>query len=306
MTTQLKTWDNTLIYPKTQESKKYTYQGEKINIEDLQYNFSKELSLEIDNLSNTQGCTHWENYIFVARYVSSRAYLLVFNKTNGVLLATISLNINVHCNTVNFGNQYYNGNEIPVLYASEWDGNKRYYVFNIVKISETNWTASLIQTINTSSVSGLDAFGKGNSDLCIDRQKNLMYTITYKINSYDSSGNMYTVCKFNIPSITSNTSVTLSESDILDTFDVKCYAARQDFCALNGKIYLLAGLGKGQTTVADKQTYFIVIDTEKQSIVNEIIIDHLNEAIEPEGIYIENGYIFVTFQGDPSIYKFEF
>lgn len=310
MSTQLKKWNGEDIYPNVVvTSRTHKYAGEKIDLSELGYDFSKDVNLSGAYTGNTQGCVCFGNYIFIAQYASSNAKLLVFNRTSGVYLSAVNLNTNVHCNSLTFGSEYYGGNtEFPVLYASEWDGQKRYFVFNLVRNSDTSWNASLVQTIQTSSVSSDSRFGAGNSDVCIDASNGFMYTISYKKNSYDSatSGNMYSICKFALPKLSAGSSVTLAASGILDSFEVKCYSARQDFCYHQGKIYLLAGLGKNQTTVADKQTYLIVIDTEKKIIANEIIIDHLNSAIEPEGIFVEKGKLYCTFQGGTALYRFDF
>ena len=287
--------------------KQHFYQGDKINIIRNSFNFKKVVDLS-SSLSNNQASAIYGDYLYVARYANNNANLLVFNKDTGVYITSINLNTNVHCNVLNFGVEFYQGNDIPVLYASEWDGNKSYFVFNIVH-SGSSWSATLVQTINTSSLTST-AFGAGNSDMCIDLD-GYLYSITYKLNSYLSvvsgSKNRYAICKFELPKLSKGSTVTLTDNDILDSFDIECFAARQDACYLGGKIFILAGLPQDSTVASlDPHTHLLVVDTFKKCLTNNIIIDDLNENKEPEGIYVNDGYLDVTFANDAKIFRFDF
>ena len=94
---------------------------------------------------------------------------------------------------------------------------------------------------------------------------------------------------------------------MIEYFDVPCYSARQDACCFRDKIYVLSGLVEdSEVRAVDPHTHLLVIDPFKQLIVSHVLLDNLNNNIEPEGLFIDSNYMYIMFQSDPSVYRFEF
>ena len=157
------------------------------------------------------------------------------------------------------------------------------YVYSISKSGET-YTASIVQTISigfvTETIWDDGASVRPYGNFVVDVDNNALYAFTVQ------SATVTRFFKFNLPSLSLST-VTLTQADIIDQFDVngENFQYPQGCTYSNGKIYALSGFsGSG---------CLHVIDLERKKEVTTINLSTIGIENEPEFISEYNGTLIV-------------
>lgn len=262
------------------ENGSIAYTGEQIVIDEPKHflSYSNICSLKTGG-GYTQGFAHYNGKIFLGRNSNT---LQVHDITTGNLIATINLGISLHSNVVCFGKET-NG-QYPYLYISEWDGERSICVFSITETSGT-FSCSLIQRIETN---GLSSCGNGYRDFTIDKDRNELILATYnKVSEWhNTEDNRTTWSVFKLPKIADGDSISLTDDNVIKSFELYTLEARQDMVCHNGKVYAISG--------QPNDCWLTVCDIDKGRYVTKIDMKQISSA-EPEGIDLyEDGLIYYS------------
>lgn len=198
-----------------------------------------------------------------------------------------------HNNSATFSSVFYDAADpFPLLYLSSIYDSKVY----VMRITEADgvYSMSEVQVIQlpTSASFGFfpDAFVDG-SDLWVN---------AYKENSTTSATNNAIVFrKFALPAVDEDTpSVTLTDADILDTFETTFYAYKQDGFVLNDKLY------QGCGNSGAYPTYLTCYDLTAKEELDKVTLPRYTNGnrLEPEGTFAYDGNIYMYRKsGDESI-----
>lgn len=205
-----------------------------------------------------------------------------------------------HCNTACFGKKYTSSDPYPLLYVNAYntEGMPKgtCYVFRI-SVNGSTMTASLIQTITIGFVedtiweSGSDIRPYGN--FCVDVTNNALFV--YTLRDTDMVTRFF---KFALPDV-STANITLSQSDIVEYWDVDYYPYIQDNAYAYGKIYLCSGYGGSNANPG----MIHVVDTIQRKETSRINLYKNGMQTEPEVLDFYNGDLIC---GDANIYRFVF
>jgi len=228
-----------------------------------------------------QGMALYEDRAVLLRH---NGQCLILDMNGEQLLAHYQLSGNhSHCNNASFSNTIMEGDKYPLLYVSECFGDKTCFV---TRISDTGST--IVQRIYY--VSGCFPVAQ---DWCLDRENGFLYAFGGK-----KYGTMY-LKKFRIPEL-GDSVVKLYDKDVLKTIAFDCVKVAQGSKIEGGFAYLPDG--------EDEGGYWLhVLDLETGKEVRRIDLNTI--GLEPEGIDIKDGWIYVGFntkeKKDNKIYKFE-
>ena len=280
------------------------YFGDKIDLEGYKFSAEKIANVKIST-SVPQSCCIYGDEMFLM-FASSR--FAVYNLQNETLTSIYSMGTGVpslHCNSACFGNKQSAEDGYPLLYVNSYMdevGKGKCYVQKIVK-SGDDYSTELVQSISISFTDQEIWTGKtinpsteANGNFIVDAASNRL--IAYTTQGFDRTRFFI----FELPDISTAT-VTLTENDILDYFDVAYIANIQDSCIRNGIIYLTAGIDWGYY---DKILRIYAISYKGRSIVSEIPLEQVEFLnYEPEGIDYYDGGLLMT-QEDGIVYRFTF
>lgn len=201
-----------------------------------------------------------------------------------------------HCNTSVFGNEFGSENSIaPLLYVSQWNGERNCLVYDIT-LSNHVYSVELKQVISTSGISQ-EIEGVGMRDWIVDTDHNCIYSMAYYINSdATEEGNKTMFLKFALPSLSDGNNVVLTQSDVLDNFELEFFKFFQDKCYNGNKIYIAAGMYDYQSI-----TKIRVLDLTTKQIVTVIPLGETYND-EPEGLDVYEDKLLMTY-GTMTLYN---
>lgn len=199
------------------------------------------------------------------------------------LIASYMLDGNTtHCNNASFSSLRHYGDTFPLLYISGCYGDKACYVTRLTRHGST-----IVQRIYYDS----DCFPVAQ-DWCLDADSNLLYAYGGR-----KGGPMF-LKQFRLPSPTTP-EVHLTDADVLRTIPVNCVSVAQGSKIKNGYAYLPDGDRPGHF-------WLHIISLASGQEVRTIDLNPI--GLEPEGIDIRDGWIYISFNtADPHdnpIYRF--
>lgn len=244
---------------------------------------------EIINFGQTrasQGGDSWGDYFF--QFTANNTAVRVYDLSTRTLVQTIQITSslkgfvpNCHCNSVNFGTEYYNAEDIfPLIYVSTGYASGGYTGALVYRITQHNgiFFITLVQTIKFPvDDSSWTEFIPGDefAYLCFTARR-----IIYKVP---------------MPKLKDG-DIIISRNDALETYqftpqpDWMSTSKNQDRMLYQGKIFVISGVPQsGEASV------LFVLNLE--TLERERIIDFKKSGLtsEPESIFIWQGNICVAF-----------
>lgn len=277
---------------------KYEYSGPPVNIQEKHYVSPVKVST-ITSIS-CQGGACFGDYLFMFKEDNTTCW--IYNLSTNTLLQTYTIPSeergfvsNAHCNTVNFGTDYYDLDDpFPLIYVSTGYASGGYsgaLVYRIVVNTEsdvTTYSLTLVQTVRIPSNWSEFIVGK-DGDCYIKTEDN---------------GIVY--YRMRMPKL-SQGDVTL---DFVNALSV-CHltpqpswyngSRNQGHIYHNGKIYLVSGVPTSETSL------FIVINLSTGE--REVEIDLYNTLglhSEPEALFIWDGRFCIAFRSNANVYALYF
>ena len=250
----------------------------------------------LTGLNGTQGLAIYGNYAFRVstgnKEGTIKGSLTIYDITdlsNIRQVASITLpsgSYANHCNSCQFAPNREKGYDFPLLYVS---GNYKSTCF-VYRVTTTS--AELVQTIYWDTESSAPELNGMHPNIQIG-DDGFLWAVSDNYNSYNYSGTLDYIYKFNLPSI-STASVTLSKSGIIDSFSVERHSSLdktwQGLKIYDGKIYFLRGSNDANTSGIE------VIDIARKKLVSVIPLKMSND--EPEDLEIYNNRLFVAYNGN--------
>ena len=189
-----------------------------------------------------------------------------------------------HANCASFGKEFYEGNNVPVLYVSECSSPYRCFVENI-----RNGKSQIVQTIFAFE----NEHPKLVHDWIVAKKGYFLYTFT-RLGSIISNGTvLHSINKYRLPRLSEGEKVILSEKDVIDRFDISFKSMGQGGLVNGRYMYLPVGLSHDSDGKrSDAKRSIIIVDLKKQII--ERFVDISNDILdEPEDIAIYNGRLLL-------------
>lgn len=206
--------------------------------------------------------------------------------------ATVSPHSNASC----FGTEKYDADDIyPLVYTNAYNNTSlpkgALYAYRL----QNNLTTTLLQSIFIGFTENTIWTGGGTNvrpygNFLIDTDNNKLYAYTMIDNLHVTR-----FFKFDLPTLSDGSSVTLQESDIEDYFDVPYFYYIQGGCYFNGKIYASCGF-----TAADCKLY--VVDLENKKVSSTIPLGGF--VVEPETVFAYKNELYLS--SGSKLYKMKF
>lgn len=252
-----------------------------------------------------QSFAAYGDYLITCNYSDSTVTAKVMSLSNGTLLATLNLPYGSlhrpHCNVCCFGNEFGSENSIaPLLYVSQWDYEyQRGVLVYDFKLIDGVYSVELVQTIVPNNI-GTQYLGAGCVDWVVDTDNSMLYALAYYVagSSTIVEGNKEMICKFALPKLVDGANIELTETDILDNWEMEMFNFSQDKCYNSGKIFVLSGYD-----TYPQWTKIRVIDLLRKEIVS--VIPLAQYGGEPEGMDVVQGFLTYGYSGS-NIYRLFF
>ena len=227
-----------------------------------------------------QGMAIHHNHIVMLR---DGGQCVILDSKQRKIIATYPLQANTtHCNNASFSSLRHYGDAFPLLYISSCYGDKACLVTRI-----TTKGSNIQQRIYYDS----DCFPVAQ-DWCLDADSNWLYAYGGR-----KGGPMF-LKRFRLPSIASR-EVHLTDTDVLCTIPVNCVTVAQGSKIHNGHAYLPDGDRPGHF-------WLHILNLATGQEIHTIDLNPI--GLEPEGIDVSDGWIYISFHtplpGDNKIYRF--
>ena len=275
---------------------KHSYSGPMVKATEKQHYVASAQVATITSVS-VQGGACFGNYLFM--FTTNNASCRIYNLATNTLVQTITIPdeekgfvSNCHCNTVNFGTEYYDSNDqFPLIYVSTGYSSGGYsgaLVYRIVATTEsevTTYSLSLVQTIKFSAT--WSEFIVADDGACYVKTDYYYRMPMPKLSQGDVTldlQNALQVCKITEQPSWYNGS------------------RNQGHLYHDGKMYLVSGV-----PASGEESLFIVIDLATGR--REVEIDLYNTLglhSEPEAVFIWNGHFCIVFNQNANVYAMYF
>lgn len=243
----------------------------------------------------------------VFEFGANNGIIKIYDMETEALIAesTLAGAIKPHANAVTFGNKLNSTDAYPLLYVTGYngddaDGNRLPRGTCFVYKINADYSTEYVQGIYIGFIN--EVLWKGTEvptevvtwgDFFVDPDNEYLYCITTLSTNGLKRSRLF---KFNIPD-TSNTTVTLTQNDIIEYYDFPIYPYPQGATYYDGKLYLVCG----NDHIVEKSSALYVVDL---SALEQIGIVSLSDIMyEPESVFEYNGEIYV---GSRSVYKLGF
>ena len=280
---------------------KHGYSGPLVNASEKHYVSSSKVATVTSQ--SFQGGACFGNYLFM--FTENNTTCWIYDLSTNTLLQTYTIPSaergfvsNCHCNTVNFGTEYYDdGDSFPLIYVSTGYASEGYtgvLVYRIIETTEndiTTYSLSLVQTLKIPGT-GWTEFIVGDDGDCFIK---------------DGSHGFLGYYRMAMPTL-SQGDITFDLSDALGvckiTSQPSWYNGSRNQCHIyyNGKIYLVSGV-----PASSEASLFISINLATG--VREVEIDLYNTlglTSEPEALFIWNDHFCIAFRSNNGIYALYF
>ena len=270
---------------------KYTRTGGPIIFSEVEHHVAKS---EISSVTSQyfQGGACYGNYLFM--FTENNTTCWVYNLSTETLVQTITIPsedrgfvATCHCNTVNFGTEFYDsGDDFPLLYVSTGynDGtNTGVIVYRIVVETvddTTTYSLSLVQTVKIPTTTWSE-FIVGEDGNCFIKHATTFY-------------------RMRMPKL-SDGNVTLDFSNALEVYNFTeqpFNSANQNHLYHNGKIFVLSG--------GTNAGLLIVLDLCTRTRESVIDLNAIGITKEPESGFIWNGTFCIVCRSTTSVYALYF
>ena len=226
---------------------------------------------------------------------TSTGVLKVYDFATKELIAssTLSGDIKPHGNAVSFGNKLNSSDPYPLFYVSGYNGldasgnplpRGTCFVYRIL----ADYTTQLVQEIYIDFAedalwTGTETYNEAirYGDYIVDTDNDRLYIVTLLCENHLLKTRLF---EFNIPSTNSN-SVILTQTDILNYYDLPFYPYLQGAEYYNNKLYISFGMTSDNAGLA-------VIDLETHTQLGCIPLGDIME--EPEAVIQVDGNIYVA------------
>ena len=268
-----------------------TYKGAEMPFGKHYYSAEKYMDMNYTPQTYIEGGVCFGNYYF--QFSENMTTVGVFDlSTKQHIYTWTNPSSGDHCNSANFGNEYYSDSDMfPLLYVSGQRTHK-IYVYRVTE-SNSTYDFTLVQTITFGDSTATKIY---YPDYSIDIANRHIIASGYVANSYDASGNKTIISVYNLP-VLNDGDTTIAESDKVKTFILpEAFTGSQGAFAIGGKVYEVFGFSNPR--------YIVAFDTLSERISS--IVDITNDiAAEPEALFVYNKDLFVASQ-DLVITKFIF
>ena len=245
-----------------------------------------------------QGGACFGDYLFM--FTENNTTCWIYNLATNALIQTITIPSeergfvsNCHCNTVNFGTEYYDANDpFPLIYVSTGYASEGYsgaLVYRVVATTEndvTTYSLSLVQTLKIPATWSEFIVG-GDGDCYI---------------KYGSSYYRMAMPALSDGDVTFDFENALSVCQLTSQPSWYNGSRNQGHLYHNGKLYLLSGV-----PASGEASLFIAINLTTG--VREVEIDLYNTlglTSEPEALFIWNGHFCIAFRSNAKVYALYF
>ena len=199
---------------------------------------------------------------------------------------------NYHASNVSFGTTIVEGSNYPALYVNKTLGNSECFVYALHQ-TDNEFSAELIQTITFDDSQWGNPSGNNYRDFLADDTGQYMYIIGYY--DYKASGNYTIIKKVAMPSLSQET-VNLTNTDVLDSFDVPAVTVIQGTQVKDGLIFI------GNNSGSNPLGICVVDLVGHKQIANFNLSGYISEV---EGVSFYNDEIYVQDVGH-TIFKLTF
>lgn len=271
------------------DAKSAYYNGEKIAIKQniIAYKKYMRLDASIFGGQSIQGCSQYNNLLFVA--CNTMSTIAIFDLSTKELVSIINFPpvSTYHCNSMNFGTEKYAGDELPLLYISmENIAEHKMIALRVTKSSDNIYSGEIKQTITYPVPSESAQYFPNGS---LDNVNGFLFVKGYTQNSYIAeNGNSIRVRKWVMPKL-SDGDVTLRIEDALQTFDIPALSCTQGELVVNGRM-----IGcYGADWAGDKSIRIAMIDPTQEKMITNIKMNTAGYAQEPESLFIWKDELYI-------------
>lgn len=233
-------------------------------------------------------------YLFWGSESGSTRKIVVLDMDSREILGTITWTEagTWHMNNINVSAQRYSSTDkFPLIYLSECAGNHRCAV---VRIADDAASYTVIQMLTFTDAS---TYFSGSHDWFLDEPDNAIYAFGTSI----AGSSKFKVVKFTLPALTSS-EVSLSSSDVVDSFDIPDVYTFQGSVVINGRLYIPYGYGNSTSLCRMK-----IVDLEKKETVTSIPLYQVFGNVEIEGVSpFEDGLLVSSYGANGRLYKIVF
>ena len=205
-----------------------------------------------------------------------------------------SSDTNTHVNAACFGNEFFENNELPVIYISEYKTPSRCFVESFGPTGSI-----LVQTIQAQ---------ENEKNIFVqswipDQQNNYLYTIARQTpKNGEKNSSIIKITKYRLPKLSEGKDVILSEKDIKDEFYVDFSSGTQGGIIKDNYLYLPTGLQESAKGAFNAKRILQVIDLKKKELVFQINLTYLTTN-EPEDIDFYCGKVLLYCGQQGGIYE---
>ena len=243
---------------------------------------------------SAQGMAIWEDNAFL---FNDGGHCRVLNLKTGIIQREFDLasaGKTTHVNAACFGSESVNGNNIPLLYISEYNSPSRCFVESVKES-----TATLVQTIQAQE-KGKNLFVQS---WIVDNKMGELYAIARMSPSKgEKNSSRVRIQKYRLPQIDEGKEVVLSEKDCMDSFYVEFASGTQGGSVKGKFLYLPTGLQESSRGAFNAARAIQVIDLKKRELIKRIDLTYITTN-EPEDLDFHKGKALLYCGQEGGIYE---